>query len=217
MPSDSDAAGAVRAIADGPAAAPAKAAAAQALTNSRLRMLFTQKLLTDVLQNVCGALDADLSGQNRIFIFDAQNAFKTDVHVSLDDGLPEAGAVAVPDSAESFRGGVEILFLESEVQDAILIDVFGIEGGVFHVRVKEGTLPPEEVNNFDGIAALPEKMTQIAVCADLFADGFPELHQRSRIVDNKIRVHFERQAFDAVIAGDRKSTRLNSSHVEISY
>src|SRR6266850_2293072 len=134
-PSDSDATGAVRAIADGPAAAPTKAAAAHAPTNSRLRMLFTQKLPTDVLQNVGRALDAHFSGQNRVFIFDAENAFETDVHIGLDDGLPEAGAVTVPDGAEGFGGGIEIIFLESKIQDAILVDVFGIEGGVLHMCV----------------------------------------------------------------------------------
>src|SRR6266850_1050542 len=198
-PSDSDATGAVRAIADGPAAAPTKAAAAHAPTNSRLRMLFTQKLPTDVLQNVGRALDAHFSGQNRVFIFDAENAFETDVHIGLDDGLPEAGAVTIPDGAEGFGGGIEIIFLKSKIQDAILVDVFGIEGGVLHMCVKESALPAEKVNDFDRIAALPEEVAEIAVRADFFADGFAELHQRSGVVDDEVRMHFERQAFDAVI------------------
>src|SRR6266403_2552684 len=199
-PSDSDAAGAVRTIADGPPDAPAKAAAAHAPTNSRLRILFTQKFPADILQHVCGALDAHFSGQNRVFIFDAENTFESDVHVSLNDRLPEAGAVTVANSAESFRRGVEIGLFEGEVQDAVLVDIFGIESGVLHVGVKEGALLAEEMNDFDGIAALPEKVAQIAVRADFFADGFAELHQRSRVVNNEVRMHFERQAFDAVIA-----------------
>src|SRR6267142_1458203 len=190
-PSDSDAAGAVRAIADGPADAPARAAAAHAPTNSRLRTLFSQKFPADILQDVSRAFDAHFSGQNRVFIFDAENTFESDVHVSLDDGLPEAGAVAIAHGAEGFEGGV---------QDAILVYVFGIESGVLHVRVKEGALLAEEVDDFDGIAALPEKMAQIAVRADFFADGFAELHERSRVVNDEVRMHFERQAFDAMIA-----------------
>src|SRR6266850_2321084 len=198
-PSDSEAADGVRAIVDGPAAAPAKAAAAHAPTNSRLRTLFSQKFPADILQDVGRALDAHFSRQNRIFIFDAENAFESDVHVSLDDGLPEAGTVAVADGAEGFRGGVEVGLFEGEVQDAIFVDVFGIESGVLHVGVKEGSLTAEEVNDFDGIAALPKKVAEIAVRADFFADGFAELHKRSRVVNNKVRMHFERQAFDAVI------------------
>src|SRR6266850_2121545 len=199
-PSDSDAAGAVRAIADGPADAPARAAAAHAPTNSRLRTLFSQKFPADILQDVSRAFDAHFSGQNRVFIFDAENTFESDVHVSLDDGLPEAGAVAIAHGAEGFGGGVEVRLFEGEIQDAILVYVFGIESGVLHVRVKEGALLAEEVDNFDGIAALPEKMAQIAVRADFFADGFAELHERSRVVNDEVRMHFERQAFDAMIA-----------------
>src|SRR5712664_3087148 len=96
-PSDSEAADAVRAIVDGPAAAPAKAAAAHAPTNSRLRTLFSQKFPAD--------------------IFYAENAFESDVHVSLDDRFPEAGAVAVAHGAEGFGGGVEIGLFEGEIQD----------------------------------------------------------------------------------------------------
>src|SRR6266850_1418727 len=199
-PSDSDAAGAVRAIADGPADAPARAAAAHAPTNSRLRTLFSQKFPADILQDVSRAFDAHFSGQNRVFIFDAENTFESDVHVSLDDGLPEAGAVAIAHGAEGFGGGVEVRLFEGEIQDAILVYVFGIESGVLHVRVKEGALLVEEVDNFDGIAALPEKMAQIAVRADFFANGFAELHERSGVVNDKVRMHFERQAFDAMIA-----------------
>src|SRR6266850_2173916 len=101
-PSDSDAADAVCAIVDGPADAPARAAAAHAPTNSRLRILFTQKFPADIFQDVSRALDAHFSGQNRVFIFDAENAFKSYVHVSLDDRLPEAGTVAVAHGAEGF-------------------------------------------------------------------------------------------------------------------
>src|SRR6266850_481229 len=187
-PSDSEAADGVRAIVDGPAAAPAKAAAAHAPTNSRLRILFTQEFPADILQDVSRALDAHFSRQNRIFIFDAENAFESDIHVSLDDGLPEAGAVAVADGAEGFGGGVEVGLFEGEVQDAVLVDVIGIESGVLHVGVKEGALLAEKVNDFDGIAALPEEVAEVAVRANFFADGFAELHQRSRVVNNEVWV-----------------------------
>ena len=114
-PSDSDAAGAVRTIADGPPDAPAKAAAVHAPKNSRLRILFTQKFPADILQHVCGALDAHFSGQNRVFIFDAENTFESDVHVSLNDRLPEAGAVTIAHGAKGFGGGVEVLDRKSVV------------------------------------------------------------------------------------------------------
>src|SRR6266850_561413 len=197
-PWDSEAAGAVRAMADGPAA-PARAAAAHAPTNSRLRILFTQQFPADILQNVSRAFDAHFTGQNRIFIFDAEKAFESDVHVSLDDGLPEASAVAVANGAEGFGRGIEVGLFEGEVQDAVLVYVFGVEGGVLHVGVEEGALLAEEVNDFDRIADLPEEVAEIAVGADFFADGFAEFHERSRVVDDEVRMHFERKAFDAVI------------------
>ena len=65
--------------------------------------------------------------------------------------------------------------------------------------VKESALFAKEVNHFDWIAALPEEVAEVAVRADFFADGFAEFHERSRVVDDKVRVHFEREAFDAMI------------------
>src|SRR6266436_8777976 len=137
-PSGSEAADAVRAIVDGPAAAPAKAAATHAPTNSRLRTLFSQEFPADILQDVSRAFDAHFSGQNRVFIFDTENAFESDVHVSLDDGLPEAGAVAIAYGAESLRSQIKFAGFECKVQHPIFIDVLGKENGVLHVRVEKG-------------------------------------------------------------------------------
>src|SRR5712691_12736269 len=65
---------------------------------------FTQKFFAHVFQNVSGAFDPDFSGENRVFIFNTENAFEADVHISLDDRLPKAGAVTIADSAERLRG-----------------------------------------------------------------------------------------------------------------
>src|SRR5439155_18661206 len=94
----------------------------------------------------------------RILIFNAENAFVADFHIGLDDGFPEAGTVAVSNGAESFRSRIEIAGCESEIEHAVLIEVFRKENRVFHMGMVNGAL-----------------------------------------------------------FSDRKSTRLNSSHVAISY
>src|SRR2546423_703423 len=145
-------------------------------TWGRQSMLFTQKLFAHIFQNISGALDSDFSRENGIFIFNTENAFETDVHVGLDDRLPETGTVAIANSAESLRGQVKFVGFKSKVQHAILIDVPGKENGVLHVRVEKGALFPQKVDDFDRIAALPEEMAQIAICTDLLADGFAKFH-----------------------------------------
>src|SRR5467141_1079069 len=62
---------------------------------------FTQKFFAHIFQNISGALDPDFSRENRILILDAKNTFEAHVHVGLNDGLPEARAVAVADSSKS--------------------------------------------------------------------------------------------------------------------
>src|ERR1700674_231734 len=197
--SASEASGIVDAKAAG--AAVATAAPAQAATNSRRRMSGTQQLGAHVLQDVDRALHADFPGENRVLILDAEDALVTDVHVSLDDRFPEAGAVSIADGAECFRGLVEIAGFECEVKDAVLVDVLRKKDGVFHVRMENRALLAEEVDDLDGVAALPKEMAQVAVRADLFADGLAELHQRPRVIDGEIRMHFESQALDTMLAG----------------
>src|SRR3989441_9079882 len=137
---------------------------------------FTQKLFAHVFQNVSGALDPDFSRENGILIFNTENAFEADVHVSLDDRLPKTGAVAIADGAESLRGQVKFVGFKRKVQHSILIDVLWKENGVLHVRVEKSALFTEKVDDFDRIAALPEEMAQIAVRANFFADGLAECH-----------------------------------------
>src|SRR5260221_2209896 len=43
-------------------------------------------------------------------------------------------------------------------------------------------------------------MAQIVVCADFLANRLPKLHQSARIIDGKVRVHLQREAFDAMRA-----------------
>src|ERR1700676_479472 len=56
------------------------------------------------------------------------------------------------------------------------------------------------MNHFDGIAALPEKMAEVAVRADFFTDSFAKFHKSSRIVDHEVGMHLEGQALDAMFA-----------------
>src|SRR6266403_5099231 len=137
---------------------------------------FTQKLFAHVFQNVSGALDPDFSRENGILIFNTENAFEADVHVSLDDGLPKTGAVAIADGAERLRGQVKFVGFKRNVQHSIFFDVLVEENSVLHVGVEKGALLAEKVDDFDRIAALPEEMAQIAVRANFFADGFAEFH-----------------------------------------
>src|SRR5258708_5613349 len=162
--------------------------------------LFTQEFFPHVFQNVSGTLNSDFSRENRILILDAENALKAHVHVGLDDGLPKAGAVAIPDSSKSFRSRIKFVGFERKVQHSILIDVLGKENGVLHVRVEKRALFSQKADDFDRIATLPEQVAQIAVRADLFANGLPELHKGARFLDNKIRVHLEGEALDAMLA-----------------
>src|SRR6266436_8854150 len=54
------------------------------------------------------------------------------------------------------------------------------------------------MNYFYRIATLPEKMAQVAICSDFFANGFAQFHQGERVVNHKVGMHFERQTFDAM-------------------
>src|SRR5580693_1168566 len=183
------------------AAAPARATPAQTLTNSRRRMSGPQQFVANVLQDVDGALDADFPGEDRVLILDAEDAFVADIHVGFDDGLPQAGAVPVADGAKRFRSEVELIGFERKVQDTILVDVFREEDRVFHVGMVDGALLAEKVDDFNGVAALPEEMAEVTVGANFLANGFAKFHQRAGIVDSKIGMHFESQALDAVFAG----------------
>src|SRR5207237_2262932 len=83
---------------------------------------------------------------------------------------------------------------------AILVAVFREEDSVFHVCVKDGALLAKKMDDLHGIATLPEKMAEIVVGANFFADGFAKLDQRTRIIDDKIGMHFKRQTLDAMLA-----------------
>src|SRR6202166_14936 len=187
--------------ADSAVAAEAAAPAAEAPKNCRRRMLGSQQFVAHVFQNVSGSFDANVASQNRVFIFDTEDALVVDVHVSLDDRFPKLGAVTVADGAESFRGQRQIRGFECEIQDSIFVYVVGIERGVFHVGVINGALFAEEVDDFDGIASLPEKMAEVAVGADFLTDGFAEFEKSARIIDHEIRMHFKGELVDAVFAG----------------
>src|SRR5260370_5169941 len=149
---------------------------------ARQSELFTQNFFAHIFQNISGALYSGFSRENGILIFNAENAFETDVHVSLDDRLPKAGAVTIADSSKSLRGQIKFAGSEGKIQNSIFIDVLGQENGVLHVRVENRALLPQKVDNFDRVASLPEKVAQVAIRANLFSDSFAELHQRARVV-----------------------------------
>src|SRR6202035_1108786 len=113
---------------------------------------------------------------------------------------PEFSAVTIANGAESFRGQRQIGGFECEIQDSIFVYVVGIERSVFHVRVINRALLTEEVDDFDGIASLPEEMAEIAIGADFLADGFAKFEKGAGIVDHEIRMHFKRELVDAVFA-----------------
>src|SRR6266566_9410714 len=164
---------------EGLGAAFVNAAPRQAPTNSRRRISGTQQLVAHIFQNVGGAFEAH-------------------VHIGLDDGLPKAGAVTIADRTEGFRGQIEFVGFKGKIEDAELIEVLGKEDRVLHVGVENGALLAKEVDDFDGIAALPEEVAEVAVCADFFADGFAKFQQRARVIDDKVGMHFEGEALDAV-------------------
>src|SRR5690349_19486809 len=65
----------------------------------------------------------------------------------------------------------------------------------------DGALLAEEMDDFDGIAPLPEEMAKVVVGANFLADGFAELDQRARVINDKVGMHLEGQPLDTVIAG----------------
>src|SRR5712692_387952 len=172
--------------------------------NSRRRMLCPQQFVAYVFEDVGSALDPDFARENGVLILDAEYAFVADVHVGLDDGLPNAGAVTVADGAKSFRSLVEVAGFKSEIEDAILVYVLRKENRVFHVGMEEGALLAEKMDDLDGIAALPEEVAEIAVRANLLADSFAKFHQRARVVNHKIRSHFKGEPGDAVSTRERR-------------
>src|SRR5215467_12073626 len=64
----------------------------------------------------------------------------------------------------------------------------------------DGALLAQKMNDLDGVAALPKKVTEVIVCANFFADGFAKFDQRAGIVDDEVGMHFESEAPDAVVA-----------------
>src|SRR5277367_1960130 len=78
----------------------ARPAAGTPRMNSRRSISGTEDFVTNVFEYVGGALHANRSGQDWIFILDAQNAFVADVHVRLNNGFPGGGSVSVADSSE---------------------------------------------------------------------------------------------------------------------
>src|SRR5207249_3341805 len=64
----------------------------------------------------------------------------------------------------------------------------------------DGALLSEEMNDFNGIATLPEKVAEIVVGANFFADSFAQFDERARIIDDKVGVHLESERLDAVLA-----------------
>src|SRR2546428_13819143 len=87
-------------------AALVSAAPRQAPTNSRRRIPGTQQLVAHIFQNVGGAFDPDFARENRILLLDAEDALEADVHIGLDDGLPQAGTATIADGAEGFPGQI---------------------------------------------------------------------------------------------------------------
>src|SRR5690242_16802912 len=109
--------------------------------------------------------------------------------------------MTVADGTEGFRSSIQLVGFKSEIEDTVFVAVFREKDRVFHVSMVNGALLAEEMDDFDGIAALPEKMAQVIVGANFFADGLAKLDERARVVDNKVGMHLESQALDAVFAG----------------
>src|SRR5262245_54926869 len=68
--------------------------------------------------------------------------------------------------------------------------------------MEESAFFPEQLNNFNRIAALPEKMTQIAIGADLLAYGGTQFQQRHGVVDDKTGMHLESEFVDPMITSE---------------
>ena len=56
----------------------------------------------------------------------------------------------------------------------------------------------QKMDHFHRIATLPEKMAQVAVGANLFANGFAEPQQCAWIVNDEVGMHLEGQAMNTV-------------------
>src|SRR5215469_13411736 len=108
--------------------------------------------------------------------------------------------MAVTHCTERVRGERQVTLFEGKIQHSVFGNILRIENRVLHVRVIDHSLLTEKVNLLHRVATLPEKMAQIAIRADLFADGFPQPQERARIVNNKVWMHFKSEAMDTVIA-----------------
>src|SRR5689334_6857904 len=91
--------------------------------NSRRCISSPQDFIAHVLQNVDGALDANLPGEDGVFVLDAQDAVVADVHVSLNNGFPKTGAVAIAHGTESFRCQIKLVGFKSEIEDAVFVAI----------------------------------------------------------------------------------------------
>src|SRR5690348_2411841 len=69
------------------------------------------------------------------------------------------------------------------------------------MRVKDGALLAKEMDDFHRVTTLPKQMADVVVGANFFADGFTELDQRARVIDDKVGMHLKSKALNAVLAG----------------
>jgi len=95
--------------------------------------------------------------------------------------------VAVADGAKGLGSGIEIAFFRKQVENAVLVDVFRIEGGVFHVRVVNGRpcFFRGKLKDFERDRSLQKRLAENRKFgADFFAGSFAGF---SRVRDCKRR------------------------------
>src|SRR5919109_3533305 len=120
----------------------------------------SQQLIANVLQNVECAFHSHFARKNWVFILHAEHSLISDLHICPHDLFPGARTVAVAYSAEGFRSQRQILSFEREIEHSVTVDVLFVKSRVLHVGMKNRALLPQHVNNFNGVALLPEKMAE---------------------------------------------------------
>src|SRR6266568_56774 len=88
----------------------------------------------------------------------------------------------------------------SEIQHAILANIAFEYQRVLHMGMEQRALLREQMNDFDRIAALPEKVAKVVVGPDFLAHSLAQPQHGPGIVDHKSRMHLESDLAHTMLA-----------------
>src|SRR5262245_26646387 len=126
-----------------------------------------------------------------VLVLDADHVVVASSGKRTHNLLPNRPIMAEADCAERPRAVGDMLE-RLDVEHTLAYDRARPEFGVLRVHVVDRALGGEHRDRLDGVDALPEEMARIKIHADVAAGARAELEQRRRVIDDKARMHLDR-------------------------